>query len=51
MLTDNNIKLGWVKLGCKNRGEVGRGGGQVTLFSVCLTLMRMVSFDCMPSFV
>ena len=35
-------------MGCNNRGG---GGGQITLLSVCLTLMRRVSLACMPSFV
>ena len=30
---------------------MGGGGGQITLLSVCLTLMRRVSLACMPSFV
>ena len=31
---------------------IGEGvGGQITLLSVCLTLMRRVSLACMPSFV
>ena len=37
-----------VILGCNN---MGGGGGQITLLSVCLTLMRRVSLACMPSFV
>ena len=30
---------------------MGGGGGQITLLSVCLTLMRRVSLACMPRFV